>query len=267
MQDEEKTGKGESRVTRATDGQQLRAQEAAEKCARVLREQFGVRSVYIFGSVAGQSPWHSESDIDLAVEGLPPDQYMTALSTLWSLLPEGLELDLITLEDAPSGLVARIKGEATMPDEPKAALTQEIADQLASLDRTVDQAKGLLQRLPQPPTFVEINAAGKLVHDFYNGAERIFERIVVRLGPGLPGGPGGYTLLLRGMESAVEGIRPAVVDHALALRLLDYLRFRHIFRHTYGYELEWDRLRPLLQGLEETLSQLRTQLDRVLTAL
>lgn len=267
MQGDEKTGKVESRVTQTGDGRQLRAREAAENCARVLKEQFGVRSVYLFGSVAGQSPWHSRSDIDLAVEGLPPDQYMTALSTLWSLLPEGLELDLITLEDAPSELVARIKGEATMPDEPKAALTLEIADQLTSLDRITAEAKLLMQRIVGEPTGVEIRAAGSMVHDFYNGVERILERIAVRLGPGLPGGPGGHTLLLRGMESAVEGIRPAVLDHPLALRLLDYLRFRHLFRHTYGYELEWNKLRPLVQGLEEALAQLRTQLDRLLTAL
>ncbi|MCI0529315.1 MAG: nucleotidyltransferase domain-containing protein, partial [Nitrospira sp.] len=76
------------------------AQEAAEACIRVLKEQFGVREVYVFGSLAGQSPWHSRSDIDLAVEGLPPKEYIRALSTLWELLPEGLELDLITLEDA-----------------------------------------------------------------------------------------------------------------------------------------------------------------------
>lgn len=38
-----------------------RAQQAAEACARVLKEQFGAREVYIFGSLAGQGPWHSRS--------------------------------------------------------------------------------------------------------------------------------------------------------------------------------------------------------------
>jgi predicted nucleotidyltransferase len=244
-----------------------KAEEAAEACIRVLKEQFGVRAVYVIGSLAGESPWHSRSDLDLAVEGLPPEQYVKALSTLWELLPEGMELDLITLEDAPPELVARIKGDVKMPEEPKAALKQEITDELANLDRLVGQVRVLLQQVPPVPTFLEINAAGKLVHDFYNGVERLFERIAVRLGPGLPPGPGGHTLLLRGMESAVEGIRPAVIDHALALRLLDYLRFRHLFRHTYGYELQWAKLRPLVEGLAETFAELRQQLERFLTAL
>jgi predicted nucleotidyltransferase len=33
------------------------AQKAAEACIQVLKEQFDVRAVYIFGSLAGQSPY------------------------------------------------------------------------------------------------------------------------------------------------------------------------------------------------------------------
>lgn len=254
-------------VTETSDLHRQAARDAAEACARVLREQFGVRAVYVVGSLAEPGAWHGRSDIDLAVEGLPPDQYIRALATLWELLPHGVELDLITLEDAPPEVAARIKGEVAMPEDPRAALRQEIADELVALGRIVEEVKGLLLRLPAEPTAIEVRAAGSMLHDFYNGVERIFERIAIRLGPGLPPGPGGHTLLLRGMESDVEGVRPAVVDHGLALRLSEYLRFRHLFRHGYGYELQWTKLRPLVEGLEETLAQFREQLDRFLATL
>jgi predicted nucleotidyltransferase len=243
------------------------ARRIAETCARVLRERLGARAVYVVGSAAGESPWHSRSDLDLVVEGLPSDRYLEALSTLWDLLPEGLDLDLIPLEEAPPELVARVRGEGRMPEDPKAALRKEVADELANLDRLAEQAKTLLQQLPASPTFIEAAAAGKLVHDFYTGVERIFERIAVRLGPGLPAGPNWHTWLLRGMEREVEGIRPAVIDHLLALRLLDYLRFRHLFRHGYGYELQWEKLEPLLRSLPETLEEFRRQLAHFLEAL
>jgi predicted nucleotidyltransferase len=252
---------------RQDDSRRQQAQQAAEVCIRVLKEQFGVRQVYLFGSLAGQSPWHSRSDIDLAVEGLAPDKYIPALSTLWGLLPEGLELDLITLETAPPELVARVKGEINMPEDPKEALKLEITDELTNLGRIVEESKVLLQKLPTEPTFIEISAAGKLVHDFYNSVEHIFERIAARLGPGLPAGSSWHIWLLRSMESDVEGIRPAVIDHQLALRLVDYLRFRHLFRHTYGYELEWDKLQPLVERLEETLARLRQRLERFIETL
>jgi predicted nucleotidyltransferase len=242
------------------------AQQAAEACERLLKEQFGVRRVYLFGSLAGQGPWHSHSDIDLAVEGLPPEKYFRALSGLWDLLPEGVELDLITLEDASPELAARIKGEVKMPEDPKAALKVQIEGELISLARLVVEGKLLSQGLSSEPGFMEISAAGKVVHDFYTGVERIFERISITLGPGLPAASAGWhTLLLRTMETAAQGIRPAVIDHRLALRLLDYLRFRHLFRHSYGYELQWAKLRPLVDGLEDTLVTLRQQIEQFIS--
>ena len=64
------------------------------------------------------------------------------------------------------------------------------------------------------------------------------------------------------MESEIEGKRPAVLEHKLASRLLDYLRFRHLFRHTYGYELEWEKLQALVERLETTQASVSQQLDK-----
>lgn len=252
------------------ESRRQRAQEIARACARLLKEEFGAREVYVFGSLAGQSPWHSRSDLDLAVEGLAPEVYFRALSALRALVPEDMEVDLVTLEDAPRELVARIKGgegTAIMPEDPVKALKLEIENELATLERLVHEASELLRDVPEEPRTRDVRAAGSIVHDFYNGVERIFERIAVRLGPGLPTGPGWHMLLLRSMESAAEGYRPAVIDHALALRLIEYLSFRHLFRHSYGYELLWPKLRPLIEGMAGTLSELRAQLGRFLTAL
>lgn len=244
------------------EARRRQALEAAARCASVLKEQFGARQVYLFGSLAGQGPWHSRSDIDLAVEGLEPQKYFPALSALLQLLPEGTELDLVALEEMPPELAARIKGEVAMPDDPKAALSMEIRDELASLERIADQAKTLLQTLSPEPTFIEISAAGKLAHDFYSGAERIFERIATRLGPGLPTGSGWHVLLLRSLEREAEGLRPAVITHELAVSLVDYLGFRHVFRHSYGYELQWSRFRHLIEGLAEIQALLHQQLEQ-----
>ncbi len=239
------------------------AEKSANACSRLLKERFGARQVYVVGSLAGQSPWHSRSDIDLAVEGLAPEKYFPALSALWELLPEGLDLDLITLEDAPPEIARRIKGEAPMtddsPESPSLGLKEEITTELTNLTRIVKEANAISSTHAEP-TSIEIRAAGSIIHDFYCGVERIFERIAVRLGPGLPSAESWHTLLLRSMESEAKGIRVAVIDHELGSRLVDYLRFRHLFRHSYGYELQWRKLQPLIQGLEETLELLRSQL-------
>ncbi len=80
----------------------------------MLVEQYGARRVWLFGSLAHRRFVHTRSDIDLAVEGLPPEKYFRALATLWRLLLTGLELDLVPLEDAKPGMVDLVQKEGEL---------------------------------------------------------------------------------------------------------------------------------------------------------
>jgi hypothetical protein len=42
-------------------------------------------------------------------------------------------------------------------------------------------------------------------------------------------------------------VRPRVLEQETARLLDEFLRFRHLFRSVYGFELGWVRLRPLLE--------------------
>jgi len=243
------------------------AQRVAEACIKRLKERYPVKSVALCGSLAGEGPWHARSDIDLVVEGLAPQDYFAALTDLWELLPPWLELDLIPLENAPPGLVRRIRGEEKMPEDPKQALEVEMREQLESLERVVQRIQEYLPRAPAQPPELELEGVGKLVHDFYNGVERIFERIAARVDEDVPPGPYWHTDLLQRMEGTWGGKRPPVIDHALALQLLEYLRFRHLFRHTYGYELLWKHLQPLAAGIPPIFEELRRKLQAFLSGL
>ncbi|MDY7079293.1 MAG: nucleotidyltransferase domain-containing protein [Chloroflexota bacterium] len=244
-----------------------KALASAHTCAELLKSHFGARRVIIFGSLAGQGPWHDRSDIDLAVEGLAPADYFRALSTCWELLPQGINLDLVTLEDARPELRARILGEMTMPSEPHEPLRQEIQLELDNLARIAGSTRAFLARLSAQPDEYEIRSIGSLLHDFYSGVERIFERIAVRLDGDLPAGSSWHTYLLQRMTAPWAEVRPVVIDQELATRLQDYLRFRHLFRHTYGFDLQWEKCQGLAEGMMETLETLRTQVMAFLRSL
>jgi len=74
-------------------------QKLAKRCVSVLKDKYKAKRVFLIGSLV-KGFVHERSDIDLAVEGLPPDLYMEALTELWDILPEGVELNLIPFEDA-----------------------------------------------------------------------------------------------------------------------------------------------------------------------
>ncbi len=82
--------------------------QIVEQAAAALKEA-GAREVYIFGSAA-TGPLREGSDIDLAVEGLPPERFWDAMSRAADVLRR--PLDLIDLdEDTPFTRYLKEAGE------------------------------------------------------------------------------------------------------------------------------------------------------------
>lgn len=141
-------------------------------------------------------------------------------------------------------------------------VADDLRAEIESLDRIVAEAARCIAefggREPRP---LEVRGAGDIVHDFYNAVERFFERVAAELNGGLPAGPDSHATLLGRMAREVGGVRPAVVTPEVRKRLEEYLRFRHFFRHRYGFELEWAKLEPLLRGVGELAPAVRRDLD------
>ncbi|MCQ3980537.1 MAG: nucleotidyltransferase domain-containing protein, partial [Anaerolineae bacterium] len=135
-----------------------------------LKNRFRARQVILFGSLAGQGVWHSQSDIDLAVEGVDPADFFKAYVACSNLLPDGLELDLVPLESASPELQARILREVEMPDDPMLALKSMVEDELVALDRVAQEMAETLAACAQPPNRIELRAIATMLHEFYNGA-------------------------------------------------------------------------------------------------
>ena len=73
--------------------------DLARKCARVLRQKYKVKRVFLIGSLV-YGIVHERSDIDLVVEGLAPELYIDALVDLNDILERKVKLNLIPFEDA-----------------------------------------------------------------------------------------------------------------------------------------------------------------------
>ena len=66
-----------------------------------------------------------------------------------------------------------------MPDDPLLALQALVEDELVALGRVAQEMEELLAASSKPPTRTELRAVAGMLHEFYNGVERIFERIAV----------------------------------------------------------------------------------------
>jgi predicted nucleotidyltransferase len=87
----------------------IREQEAVAKAAKLLI-RLGASEVFVFGSaVKGQL--RPNSDIDMAVSGLPAIVYFSAVSQASDLI--GRPVDLVDLDD-DSGLVRYLRGSGEL---------------------------------------------------------------------------------------------------------------------------------------------------------
>jgi hypothetical protein len=109
-------------------------------------------------------------------------------------------------------------------------------------------------------------AIGYFLHSFYNGCESIF-RSIARFFENDVGPETWHADLLKRMKLDVEHYRPKVIDEELYRLLEDFRGFRHVFRHSYSFELDWDRERLVALKFRETSALLRAQVRTFLWAL
>lgn len=145
-----------------------------------------------------------------------------------------------------------------MPDPEREALRLDLAAEWEAVERALAHLDRVGREEPGP---LEVRGAASVLHDFYNGLESIFTRIAVQVDRNMPEGPHWHVDLLRRMTRATPGLRPALLDEDLAEELEEFLRFRHLFRHTYGFRLRWERIRLLLERLPGVAARCREALD------
>jgi hypothetical protein len=141
-----------------------------------------------------------------------------------------------------------------------AVLRADMARELDQVQQLVTEAEEWTPKLDEWPETIRVRTAGGILHDFYCAVERIFQHIAVQIDRDLPGGSDWHVQLLQRMATPIETVRPAVIDREMARKLDEYLRFRHVFRHGYGFDLQWERCQLLLRHLPEAAKALVQQL-------
>ncbi|RJX17455.1 MAG: hypothetical protein C4575_13125 [Desulforudis sp.] len=149
---------------------------------------------------------------------------------------------------------------------PRLALMESrIRKELVQLGRLEDELRLMAKVKDAKLNVFRLRACASILHDFYSGIEKVFVSIAREIDGVVPKSDGWHREILEQMALEIPSKRPAVIDRELARELERYLSFRHRFRHLYGYELEWSRLEPLIEGLGDTLQLFDNALDRFLT--
>ena len=134
-------------------------------------------------------------------------------------------------------------------------LRGEVRYELQQLERLAALATGL-SNLPagerQP---WDAAAAAKFVADLYAGFENLCKRRLAYFGKTTPNGPDSHSQILEEFLATPElGVR---LSPEMASRRKKYLRFRHRFIHSYGFEIPWEIVEEPLDMIPETVAEIK----------
>ncbi len=102
-------------------------------------------------------------------------------------------------------------------------------------------------RVTNPSNREKTSHLAYLLHNLYCAAEDVFQEVAKTFESRVEDPSKYHRELLKRMHIDVPGIRPKFLSKE-SYSLLDELRgFRHVFRHSYGHELDPDRVNGLKQ--------------------
>ena len=90
-----------------------RARLTAHKAAELLRNEFGAKQVFVFGSFARRGAFTLWSDIDLAARDIPPTRFFEAVGAVTGMSAE-FKIDLVDLDDCSTAMRAAIETEGKL---------------------------------------------------------------------------------------------------------------------------------------------------------
>lgn len=106
-----------------------------------------------------------------------------------------------------------------------------------------------------------MDAVALRLQSFYTGIERCFVLIVRAINGGTPDGADWHRRLLERMAVASPA-RPALLRADTVRSLGELLRFRHVVRHLYAYELDAEQVERLLQKTLAIWPEVSRDLDQ-----
>lgn len=139
-------------------------------------------------------------------------------------------------------------------------LSERIRNELVELQRVLRRAEEGWQRAEASADDYYLDGVTLNLHGFYNGLERIFERIAAVVDGAKPAGENWHRALLEQMSKEVPGVRPAVISEITQQQLDEYRGFRHVARHVYTFNVEPAKIGRLVVGAPPLFTRVQAEL-------
>ena len=150
----------------------------------------------------------------------------------------------------------------------KVQLKEEIEIELGFLEQTISELNDLYFNLHgEIPSTKDKTAAAAFLAAFYNGIENILKRIakyhLIQMSPG----ESWHIQLFKMFCTPPQDQLPELFSGNLIDTFSSYRKFRHVFFHGYGFQLEWDRMIVGIRNINIVFEQFRSNINKYLNTL
>lgn len=140
-------------------------------------------------------------------------------------------------------------------------LSEEIEIEIESLRNILQELSALRSDTEgREPTTREKTAAAAFLAQFYGGVENILKRIGKFHGIPLPSGDAWHIDLFKRFCVPPQPPLPGLFDESLKADISPFRQFRHVVYHSYGFQLEWERMKEGIDKVDDIFTRFRVRL-------
>ena len=137
-----------------------------------------------------------------------------------------------------------------------AKVREQVEAELENIEHVVRELSGNASVTNLSP--LELAGVGALIHNFYNGIENILKQIVISYDKELPHNSSWHRDLV---DIATSN---NIISESTAKELRRYLAFRHFFSHGYSFDLDKERIVPLVKDIQGILVFFKNDINKAL---
>lgn len=140
-------------------------------------------------------------------------------------------------------------------------IKEQIKFKIDDIDKLFSEYELIFKKInDETPDLFDMTILGSVLHSFYNGLENIFEIIAKNIDGNVPSGNKSHQELLHQMASE-NGMRDEILNEGLYLKLREYATFRHFYRHAYSFQLDWDKMKGLIENIHLVWQDVKQSLE------
>jgi len=141
------------------------------------------------------------------------------------------------------------------------AIIQKVLFEIEQVDEHINASRQLVDLCKiREPNYTEKYGAAMVLHSFYNGIENIMLLIVKGYDREFYNGMQWHKDLLAKAFEGTENRTP-IFRKELYDSLKDYLMFRHLVRHLYGFQLEWRQMKDKLFNMDTVWKDVKEDIN------